>query len=90
MGGAGGASMPAPNVGHLASGRVFVQQATKMLEKALPMVGAESDIGQAVIKAIQNLTKFTGPEASPQMQQTGLQQLMMSAKQGQQQPQGGA
>lgn len=74
--------MPVPNAGLKAAGSAYVQQALRALEKALPMVGAESDLGQTIVKAITQLSKVAGPDsASPGTANAALQRMMMDQKQ---------
>lgn len=54
-----------------------------MLEKALPGLGAETEPGQAVMKAIASLSKHI-PEGttSPGIQNTAMQNFLMQQRQG--------
>lgn len=59
-----------------------VQWAVRMLERALPMLGIESEPGQAVMKALSTLSKHIAPgSTSPGIENNSLQQMMMQAKQ---------
>lgn len=61
-----------------------VQWAVRMLEKALPMLGIETEPGQAVMKALSTLSKHISPgSTSPGVEQSSLQQMMMQARQDQ-------
>ncbi len=81
MGGAGGATMPTPNRGHQAAGAAMVQQAVRLLEKSLSMLGAESEPGIAVMKSITNLAKHIPPgSTSPGVEQSALQKMMQEQK----------
>jgi hypothetical protein len=96
-GGAGGATPASPNMGHLAAANALVTNALKFLEKALPLAGATSDLGQSLMKAIQSLSKIVPPNSgSPGVEQSGMHKMMMEQKQEQpllqmlrSQPQGG-
>jgi hypothetical protein len=79
-----------------------VSVAVRILEKALPMLGAETEPGIAVMKCITNLAKHVPQgSTSPGIENQALQGLMMQQKQeqpmlqtlrsmGQQPPPGGA
>jgi len=94
--------MPTANRGHQAAGLANVQWAVRLLEKSLPLVGAETEPGQAIMKAIQSLSKHVpAGSTSPGVENSALQQAMIQAKQeqpmistlrslGQGQPQPGA
>jgi hypothetical protein len=73
---------PTPNRGNQAAALAQVQWAVRLLETALPQLGAASPQGQAVMKAITSLSKHT-PTAggSPGVQKTALQDLMMQQRQ---------
>jgi len=61
----------------------LVEKATRMLEKALPGLGAETEPGQAVMKAIASLSKHV-PEGSTSsgIQNTAMQNFLMQQRQG--------
>lgn len=74
--------MPTPNRGAQAAAMAQINWAIRLLEQALPMVGATSDVGQACMKAISSLAKLVPAGASaPGVERTGLEQLMLRAKQ---------
>lgn len=60
----------------------LIERATRMLEKALPGLGAETEAGQAVMKSIASLSKHV-PEGttSPGIQQTAMQNFLMQLRQ---------
>ena len=75
-------SAPTPNRGLQAAALAQVVWAVRLLEKALPGIGAATPAGKDIMKAISNLTKhIPAGAASPGMEQTALQGLMQSAKQ---------
>jgi hypothetical protein len=95
--GQSGASQPTPNRGYEAAGLQRLGLVVKQLQEVLPQVGAGSDAGQAVLKALTSLSKFVPPgsvtpagerqqlERMAQAQQQGNQQMQMLAQQRQQQ-----
>jgi hypothetical protein len=94
-------AQPTPNRGYEAAGLQRLGLVMKQLQEILPQVGASSDAGQAVLKALTSLSKFVPPgsvtpaaekqqlERMAQSQQQGNQQMQMLAQQRaqQQQPQ---
>lgn len=80
MGGAGGATMPMMNRGAKASGLAYIQQAVRILEKAIQVVGAETELGKDVIQVLTKLTKHIGAGASPGVENSALQKLMAEQK----------
>ena len=59
-----------------------VSWAVRILEKALPLLGAGSDSGRDVLKALQSLTKHVPPGSTmPGVENSTLQQMMMQGKQ---------
>jgi len=67
---------PNPGLGVAAVGQIT--WAVKLLETALPLVGASSEIGKDVMKALQSLTKHVqGPEL-PGVDNTTLQNAAMA------------
>lgn len=74
--------MPTPNRGSQAAALAKVSSAVKLLETALPELGATTEPGQAVMKAIQSLAKHA-PSGSIDkgVEATSLQTLMMANKQ---------
>jgi hypothetical protein len=49
-------SAPGPSTGSQVQAMAQVRQATKLLEQALPALGADSDIGRSVLNAIKSLS----------------------------------
>jgi hypothetical protein len=84
VGNAGGATLPAANRGLQAKGLTQVQTAVRILEQALPLLGADSDPGRDVIKALTSLSKHIPPgSTSPGVERTGLQTMMQQQRQDQ-------
>ena len=82
MGGAGGATMPTPNRGLQAAAMAQLTHAIRILEKSLPMLGVETEIGQAVMKALQSLSKHVpAGSGSPGVEQSGLAKMMGEQRQ---------
>jgi len=74
---------PTPNRGMQGEGLSLVAEAKRMLEKALSMpgLGAETDIGQAILKSLEAIGKVL-PEGTvtPGMRDAGMQQWMMQGR----------
>jgi hypothetical protein len=92
---------PTPNRGHEAAGIQKLGIALQNLQDLLPMVGAGSDVGQAVLDSLKKLSKFVPPGSMTpagnrnQLEQTAMKQgqnnqQMQMLKQMQAQQQGGA
>jgi hypothetical protein len=74
---------PSPNKGHEAAGMQKLGVVVSQLGEVIPLVGATSEAGMAVMDAIKKLSKFVPAGAvSPAGQRNQLEQ--MAAKQGQQ------
>jgi len=75
-------AQPTPNRGLQAGALGIVAQAVRLLEKALPMLGAETEPGKDVMRALPMLSKHIPPGAMNQgVENTALQQLMMQQRQ---------
>lgn len=75
--GASGATGPTPNRGYEAAGLQRLGSVVKQMEELIPMVGSTSDIGQAVLKALNSLVKFVPAGAvTPAAERNNLQQAM--------------
>lgn len=75
-------SSPVPNQGHQAAGMAIMSQAIRLLEKALPMLGAESDAGREVLSALGRLAKhLPAGSTSPGVEMSSLQKLLMEQRQ---------
>ncbi len=75
-------TMPTPNRGHQAAGLAQVAVAVRILEKALPMLGAESEPGGIVMKTITNLAKLVPQGSTSQgVENQAMQGLMQQQKQ---------
>lgn len=73
--------MPTPNRGLQAAGLAYVTQAVRILSMALPILGAETDQGGAVMSAIKSLTKHIPPgSGSAGVENSALRNLMMQQK----------
>lgn len=76
--GASSATGPTPNKGYEAAGVQKIGVLIKQMTDLLPMVGATSEVGQAVMKAIQSFTKFVQPGAvTPTAERNVLEQGMI-------------
>jgi hypothetical protein len=67
------AQQPTPNLGMMAAAMAQVSWAVKLLETALPLLGASSDQGKAVVRALQVLTKHVPTNESPGIEGTAQQ-----------------
>jgi len=73
--------MPTPNRGLQAAALTQVSWAVRILEKALPVLGATSPVGKDIMGAIKSLAKHTPQEQmSTGVENNTLQQMMMGAK----------
>jgi hypothetical protein len=64
-------------------GLSLVAEAKRMLEKAISMpgLGAETEVGQAILKSLENIGKVLPDGAvTPGMQTAGMQQWMMQGR----------
>jgi len=76
-----GVTQPTANRGNQASGLAWVGTAVRLLERALPLLGAGTEPGQAVMKALSSLSKHVPPgSTSPGVENSALQQAMMQQK----------
>src|SRR5215469_12895455 len=74
---------PVPNRGMQGEGLALVAQAKDLLEKAvtMPGLGAETEIGQAVLESLTKIGKHLQDGAvSPGMQNAGMQKFMMQER----------
>lgn len=76
--------MPTPNRGLQANAIAQLTHCIRIMEKALPMVGVETEMGKDVMKALTTLSKHIAPgSGSPGVEQNALMQMMMQQKQDQ-------
>lgn len=76
------ATQPVANRGLQAAGVAKLGLAVKILESVLPMLGAGSESGKAVLEALNKLSKHVQPGSiSSGVEQTGLQDLMNKVRQ---------
>ena len=74
--------MPTPNRGMQASAMAQLTWVIRILEKALPMVGVETELGKDVMKALTTLSKhLPAGSGSPGVEQQAMQKMMMEQKQ---------
>ena len=74
--------MPTPDRGSQAAALAEVSSAVKLLEKALPSLGASSPTGKDVMGCIQKLAKHVPPGSIDKgVESNSLQSLMMQGKQ---------
>ena len=80
------ATGPVPNKGLEAAGMAKLGLVIRMLESIVPQLGAGTEAGKDVLKALTSLSKHVPPGAvSPGVEQTSLMKLMTDQRQ--QQPQ---
>lgn len=79
---------PTPNAGYKAAGLQKLGSALKQLETLVPLFGATSEEGQAVMKALSSLGKFVPPgSVTPASDSSNMAQAQMKAVAGNQQMQ---
>ena len=79
---------PTPNAGYKAAGLQKLGSALKQLEQLVPLFGATSEEGQAVMKALSSLGKFVPPgSVTPASESANMAQAQMKATQMNQQMQ---
>ncbi|MBU6232192.1 hypothetical protein KGP36_06115 [Patescibacteria group bacterium] len=73
---------PVPNEGHKAAGMAFLAQAVRLLEKAIPMLGAESNQGREAVQALGKLARTLPAGSTSQGQEhNALRNMMMEQQQ---------
>lgn len=86
--GVSAATGPTPNKGYEAAAAQRLGIVIKQLEELVPMAGATSDIGKAVLKALDSLVKFVpAGSVNPAAQKNNIEQLAMKNTQQNQQMQ---
>jgi hypothetical protein len=86
--GVSSATGPTPNKGFEAAGKQKIAVLLTQLEQLVPMLGATSEIGAAVLKAINLLAKHVEPgTATPAGQKSMAENMQMRAIQNQNQMQ---
>jgi len=83
--GASPATGPTPNKGYEAAAMQKVAVVIKQLESALPLVGSGSDLGKAILDALNKLAKHVQPGSTSQAaQRNEIDQMQMKNMQAQQ------
>lgn len=73
-----GATSPSPNLGYEAAGLQKLGSIVKALEDLIPMFGATTEAGQAVMDTLKKLVKFVPPgSVTPASEKNMLEQAMM-------------
>lgn len=73
---------PVPNAGLHAAGLALIGKIVKGMEMAVPLVGSQSDAGQALLKALTSLGKFIQPgEGSPGVEKTEQDRMQLMQRQ---------
>lgn len=76
------ATGPVPNKGQEAAGLAKLGLVVRLLESLVPSLGAGTEPGKDVLKALTSLSKHVPPGAvSPGVEQTSLMKLMMDQRQ---------
>src|ERR1700761_3251123 len=76
------ATQPVANRGMEAAGVAKLGVAVRLLEQIVPMLGAGSDAGRAVLESLNKLSKHVpSGSQSPGIEQSALQELMNKARQ---------
>ena len=82
--GVSSATGPTPNRGYEAAAKQRLGVMIRQLEQMVPMVGATSDIGKDVLKALNMFAKHIQPgEVTPAAERNTLEQTMMQNQQNQ-------
>ena len=80
--GVSSATGPTPNKGYEAAGRQKLSVVIRQLEQLVPLIGATSDIGKSVLKALNDLSKHIQPgEVTPAAERNSLESMAMQNQQ---------
>ena len=75
-------SVPTPNKGNEAAGAAQLGVIINLMAKALPMLGAHTEPGRVMMKAMTDLGKYVPPGAvSPGLTQTTIEQMLAKQRQ---------
>lgn len=75
-------SQPTPNKGQEAAGLSRLAVIVRLMSETLPLLGAGSEPGQALLKALNSLAKHVPPgSVSPGVQQSTMERLAQQQKQ---------
>lgn len=75
-------SQPTPNKGHEAAGLSRLAVIVQLMTETVPLLGASSEPGQALLKALNALAKHAAPgSVSPGVQQSTMERLLAQQKQ---------
>ena len=85
-GGTGAATAPGPMPGHAAQAMTAVKMAVEALQKALPGIPMGSDMHNAVLKAVTEISKHLDKAGAEGDQASMIQQLAQMARGAQTQP----
>lgn len=76
--GAPGATGPSPNLGYEAAGLQKLGLVVRQLEQLIPLLGATTDPGKAVLDALKNLVKWVpAGSVTPAAERNNIEQMMM-------------
>ena len=75
-------TMPTPNQGQHVAGLAMVGVIVKLMERAIPLLGAGSEAGRDLVKSLSNLSRHVPPGAlSPGIEGTALERLALQQRQ---------
>lgn len=75
-------TQPTPNRGHEAAGLSRLSIIVRLLEEAIPLLGAGSDPGKDAVKALGNLAKHIPPgSVTPGIEKSTMERLMQQQQQ---------
>jgi hypothetical protein len=75
-------SQPTPNRGQEAAGMARLSLIVKLMQETLPLIGATSEPGQALLKSLSSLSKHAPPGSVPaDVQKNTLQSLLQRQQQ---------
>lgn len=75
-------SMPTPNTGEHAMGAALIGVIVKMMERAIPLLGAGSEAGRDLVKSLSSLSRHVPPGSmSPGIEGTAIERLALQQRQ---------
>lgn len=75
-------TMPTPNQGQHVAGLAMIGVIVKLMERAIPLLGAGSEAGRDLVKSLSNLSRHVPPGAlSPGVEGTAIEKLALQQRQ---------
>lgn len=75
-------TMPTPNQGQHVAGLAMIGVIVKLMERAIPLLGAGSEAGRDLVKSLSNLSRHVPPGAlSPGIENTAIERLALQQRQ---------